>query len=164
MKIGSEKKSELLLPVMAGVFSVCLLFFCYLLPALAAEKLYVGPDVCAECHEDEYKSFKKYAKKNHSYENIMKMKRGLKDEEFRKCLQCHTTGYGRPGGFVSVEKTPHLKELSCETCHGPGSIHAESEDPGDIIGKLSLSQCEQCHNAERVADFDYKPLIYGGAH
>ncbi len=152
------------LPVMTGYLTVFLLLTCYPISAFAAEKLYVGPDTCGECHEEEYKSFKKYAKKNHSYESILKMKPGLQDKEFKECLQCHTTGYGRPGGFVSVEKTPDLKNLSCETCHGPGSVHAESEDPDDIIGKLSLTQCERCHNAERVADFDYKPLIYGGAH
>lgn len=164
MQVHNRKKSILFSPAIRIFFTVVLLFIYNKIPVLAAEKLYVGPETCKECHEDEYNSFKKYAKKNHSYENILKMKKGLREDEFQQCLQCHTTGYGRPGGFVSVEKTPHLKELSCETCHGPGSIHADSEEPNDIIGKLSLDQCEECHNSERVADFDYKPLIYGGAH
>ncbi len=164
MRLHTKKISIVLWSALTGYFTVCVFFFWGGVSSFAAGKLYVGPEVCKECHEDEYISFKKYAKKNHSYESILKMKAGLREEEFLECLVCHTTGYGRPGGFVSEEKTPHLKEVSCETCHGPGSVHAESEDPGDIIGKLSLSQCEECHNAQRVADFDYKPLIYGGAH
>ncbi|MEA3547115.1 MAG: cytochrome c family protein [Thermodesulfobacteriota bacterium] len=132
--------------------------------ASEVDRIYVGSEVCGECHEYEYENFHTYAKKAHSYDNIMKMKKSLNEDEFKKCLECHTTGYGRPGGFVSLEQTPHLKNLGCEVCHGPGSLHVESEDPDDIVSDLSIKQCEKCHNAERVADFDYKPFIYGGAH
>ena len=77
---------------------------------------------------------------------------------------CHTTGYGSPGGFVSLKETPHLKDAGCEVCHGPGSVHCKTEDSADINGKLSIADCERCHSAERVAAFKFKPLIYGGAH
>ena len=151
-----------------AALSVFLFFggMCWIATGIASEagKIYVGCEVCGECHEDEYQNFHTYAKKVHSHDNIMKMKSGLSADEFKKCLECHTTGYGRPGGFISVEETPNLKYPGCEVCHGPGSLHAESEDPDDIVGNLSIKQCENCHNAERVADFDYKPFIYGGAH
>jgi len=130
----------------------------------AQEKTYVGSDACRECHEDEYKSFKTYAKKAHSYESILKMKKGLTEAEFHKCFECHTTGFGQPGGFRSPQDTPQLKDAGCEVCHGPGSLHVESGDPQDIKGKLTAKDCERCHNAERVAAFDYRPLIHGGAH
>lgn len=125
---------------------------------------YIGSEACNDCHEEEYASFNKYAKKRHSYKSIQQMHKGLTETEFQKCLSCHTTGYGQPGGFVSISQTPHLKNLGCECCHGPGSVHADSEDPDDIKGKLSVADCETCHNSERVATFDYKPMIYGGAH
>lgn len=128
------------------------------------EKTYVGSHACQECHEQEYKSFMKYAKKSHSYESIKVMRKGLTEAEFRTCFDCHTTGFGQPGGFVSEQDTPHLKNAGCEVCHGPGSVHVESGDPEDIIDELTAKGCESCHSSERVAAFNYTPLIHGGAH
>jgi hypothetical protein len=54
--------------------------------------------------------------------------------------------------------------LGCESCHGPGSLHADSGDAYDIIGDLGPEDCERCHNPERVANFKFKPLLFGGAH
>ncbi|MDY6949893.1 MAG: cytochrome c family protein [Thermodesulfobacteriota bacterium] len=125
---------------------------------------YVGSKACEDCHEVEYGNFVKYAKKAHSYESILTMKKGLTEDEFRKCFECHTTGFGKPAGFRSQQETPHLKDAGCEVCHGPGDVHVESGDPEDIKGSLTAKDCESCHNAERVAAFDYKPLVYGGAH
>jgi hypothetical protein len=128
------------------------------------EKVYVGSESCEDCHENEYVKFQTYAKKAHSYDKIKKMKKGLTDAEFQVCFECHTTGYKKSGGFRSEHETPELKDAGCEVCHGPGSLHVETEEPGDILGDLDASDCEECHNSERVAAFDYKPLIFGGAH
>ncbi|MCK4378703.1 MAG: cytochrome C [Deltaproteobacteria bacterium] len=147
-----------------GMFMMLFLAIGFITPTYAQENRYIGSEACNDCHEEEYASFNKYAKKRHSYDYITRMRKGLTETEFETCLVCHTTGYGKPGGFVSVSQTPHLKNLGCECCHGPGSIHADSEDPDDIKGKLSLADCKFCHNAERVATFDFKPMIYGGAH
>jgi hypothetical protein len=127
---------------------------------------YVGSEVCAECHEDEFASYTANAKKAHSYGSValMKQRGRLTDSEYKECLHCHSTGFGRPGGFVSVEATPHLKNAGCEVCHGPGSIHADSMDPEDIKGSLTVEDCTTCHNAERVNSFRFRPLIYGGGH
>src|SRR4030042_5842574 len=81
---------------------------------------YVGSDACKDCHEKEYNSFMTYAKKSKSFESIERVRKGLTEEEIKGCYFCHTTGYGKPGGFVSPEKTPHLKNAGCEVCHGPG--------------------------------------------
>ena len=133
-------------------------------PAGAAEKIYVGSAVCAECHETEYESFTAFSKKAHSFNSLLGLKKGLTEAEFKSCLECHTTGYGKPGGFSSIEETPELSNLGCESCHGPGSRHRESEDSEDIIKKISIEHCTGCHNQERVAAFDFKPLVHGGAH
>jgi len=128
------------------------------------EKTYVGSKACEECHAEEYENFQTYAKKAHSYEKLKVMKKGLTDEEFEGCFECHTTGHGKPGGFRSEQETPELKNAGCEVCHGPGNLHCETGAPEDIGGNLTAKDCESCHHADRVEAFDYKPLIYGGAH
>ncbi len=128
------------------------------------QKTYVGSEKCQSCHEKEYDRFSKNSTKIQSYNHVLLMKKGLTEEEYRKCLECHTTGYGKPGGFVSEQETPSLKGVGCETCHGPGSLHVESSDPKDLKQKVSEKDCEVCHNKDRVEAFRFKPMIYGGAH
>ena len=143
--------------ILSGFYGVC----------AASEQdgaTYVGTATCKECHEDVYENFKAYAKKAKSYQSIKIMQKGLTAEEIKECYACHTTGYGKPGGFVSIEKTPQLQDAGCEVCHGPGSKHAESEDPEDIIADLEAESCKTCHNSSRVEAFNFKPMLYGGAH
>jgi hypothetical protein len=145
----------------------CLLLSILLLAggaALAAERLYVGSRTCGSCHEEEYRNYTTYAKKSHSFEAIRKMAEGLTPAEIKECYGCHTTGYGKPGGFQTVEATPELQNAGCEVCHGPGSVHAETGSPADINRHPSLETCNTCHTSSRVAAFNYRPLVYGGAH
>jgi hypothetical protein len=127
-------------------------------------QIYVGAKACEPCHKKEYESFIKYAKKSDSFQSIQRVKKGLTEEEIKQCYFCHTTGYGKPGGFVSAEETPHLKNAGCEVCHGPGGLHVRTQRAQDIKNKLTMEDCEVCHTSERVKAFRYKPLIHGGAH
>ncbi len=125
---------------------------------------YVGSAVCQSCHEEQYATFTAYARKSHSYDSILKRIKGLTSAEVQECYICHTTGYGEPGGFVSLEKTPELKDAGCEVCHGPGKNHAESQDPRFIVRKVTIDICQRCHIEERVQSFRYKPIIHAGCH
>ena len=130
-----------------------------------SHNMYLGSKTCADCHPDEYENFTKYAKKAKSWKSIEIMASDLTKTEIQGCYACHTTGYGQPGGFVSLKQTPDLKDAGCEVCHGPGGQHVDAGgDPSLIKGELSLSDCEQCHNQERVKSFNFKPLLHGGAH
>ena len=134
-------------------------------PAQTQQAEYVGSDVCGDCHPDEYENYKTYSKKAHSGESVQMMADDLTEEEMSECFHCHTTGYGQPGGFVSYDETPDRANAGCEVCHGPGSEHVDGfGDPDYIKGDLNIKDCEHCHNPDRVAAFDYKPLIFGGAH
>ena len=147
-----------------------LLFSCIMHASASAEQMgnkiprYVGSDACKSCHENEYKNFITYAKKATSFRSIERVRKGLTEEEIKGCYTCHTTGYGKPGGFISAEKTPYLKNAGCEVCHGPGEFHVSTGSPQHIKRKMKIEDCEVCHTSERVRAFRYKPMIHGGAH
>ena len=126
---------------------------------------YAGSKACADCHDEQYENFARHSKKAKSWHSVEIMASDLTPQEVRECYGCHTTGYGQPGGFVSFEQTPELGHAGCEVCHGPGSEHAEQGgDPELIKRSLTLDDCTTCHNEERVGAFNFKPLLYGGAH
>lgn len=148
-------------------FAICLaLLLAAAFSAQASPRAsYMGSKVCADCHPGEYDSFMKYSKKASSSESVKIMAADLTKEEVRNCYHCHTTGYGLPGGFEDFEKTPEMADLGCETCHGPGSEHVDmGGDPSLIKKDLDIKDCESCHNEERVGAFNFKPLLFGGAH
>ena len=150
-------------PVIFMVYIV----FCGLPMNIAATETgpsYVGSMACKKCHETEYRNFMIYAKKSTSFQSIQRLKKELTPKEVDGCYYCHTTGFGKPGGFESEKKTPKLKNAGCEVCHGPGELHVKTTDVTDIKGRLSTEDCEACHTSERVKAFRYKPLIHGGAH
>ena len=113
---------------------------------IPAEAKYVGTKKCKMCHFKEHKTWK--ATKHASNFDT------LKGDEVTNpdCLKCHTTGFGKLGGFVSVETTPALTGTGCEACHGPGSEHIKAAKgspkfaSGKNINKVPLNACVQCHN------------------
>lgn len=147
------------------LFTTVTVFVMVISPLLSlAENRYVGSATCGGCHPEEYKNFISYAKKAKSFESIEKLKKGLTEKELMGCYSCHTTGYGKPGGFESPEKTPQLKNAGCEVCHGPGGAHVKSGRRQDIKTQINIKYCESCHISERVSAFRYKPMTHGGAH
>lgn len=127
-------------------------------------RTYVGSEKCGECHADEYESYKANAKKAHSFASIKRMKKFLSDKEFQSCCVCHTLGYGQPGGFRSETETPELKNLGCETCHGPGSLHVELGNGKNIDKDFSEAMCMACHTKDRSVAFRFRPSMFGGTH
>ena len=82
---------------------------------------YVGSKTCPGCHEEQYETFNKYSRKDKYLKSREIMASDLKPDELQGCYECHTTGHGKPGGFVDIRSTPDKAEVGCETCHGPGS-------------------------------------------
>jgi hypothetical protein len=159
-------KKRLASPAVLTILLFCFVFLhCHVEKArCSSQPKYVGSETCKECHAAEYGNFKQYNKMARSFESIADRKKGLNDAELKQCFGCHTTGYGKEGGFRSEQETPQVKDAGCEVCHGPGSVHSETGDPKDIKGKLTDKDCESCHNSERVDSFKHKPLVHGGAH
>ncbi len=125
---------------------------------------FVGSKKCADCHVEQYERFMEYSSKAKSDLGVRLLAPKLTDKELRECYECHTTGYGQPGGFVSFEKTPDLGHVGCESCHGPGSEHAWTGNPADLAVRVSLESCRPCHEDERVRAINFRPLLHAGAH
>lgn len=85
---------------------------------------YIGSDKCMGCHAQEYQKWKETS---HSHA-LDALKHIAKRPSLRnydpECVQCHVVGLGYQTGFETEEKTPLLSHVGCESCHGPGSLHA----------------------------------------
>jgi cytochrome c554/c'-like protein len=131
-------------------------------PAPGAAR-YVGGEECSLCHADAEAFWKKTQHAN-AYATLEKQ-----FKEFNlDCVGCHVTGYEKPGGS-SVTHVAGLKDVQCESCHGPGSLHAQDPSKaGAIVRTPPPATCIGCHHTPHVADdWDVKlalPKIVGPGH
>lgn len=108
---------------------------------------YVGDSSCANCHEKVMDNFKTH-QHNDAFTNIQndtRFQQLKKEGREGACLKCHVTGYGKPGGFVSLEKTPELAKVGCQACHGPGSQHVIASNDAKKSTIRREPDCGQCH-------------------
>jgi hypothetical protein len=67
------------------------------------------------------------------------------------CLECHNPDGRYPSGDVSWEETIHgrVGTVTCQSCHGPGSIHVEASGRQNKKSTITVSHdaglCGQCH-------------------
>lgn len=111
----------------------------------SGEYRYIGNLKCRLCHRDFFIG-RKQDVHDYAFRNLLTERYA----ENPRCLNCHTTGYGIPGGFVSMEETSNLANVQCEGCHGPGSRHMQRNAAGgfpagtdnpEVLKKVCLS----CH-------------------
>lgn len=107
---------------------------------------YVGSESCRMCHQEQYEV---WSSKGHAraYATLEKVGSQFDPE----CVICHVVGMEYESGFVSEEQTGHLKDVGCETCHGPGSEHIISTDRADIGGPTY--SCLDCHTPEKSTEY-----------
>ncbi|MCI0460623.1 MAG: hypothetical protein L0Z62_27020 [Gemmataceae bacterium] len=92
---------------------------------------YVGSAECRACHAKAYKIWKG-SKHSHAYEALEKVINPKHRQYDPECVMCHVTGFGHPTGFVDEQKTPTLKHIGCESCHGPCSPHLDNPKDAKI--------------------------------
>ncbi len=125
---------------------------CAPLPEVA---VYVGSAPCQECHEDAYAFWQKtkHAKAWATLEDANK-------HFDLTCIGCHTIGYQKPGGFCRLADVSGRKDVGCEMCHGPGSLHVEDSDPSSIVLESSEGTCmKMCHVPEHSDRFNYQTYL-----
>jgi predicted CXXCH cytochrome family protein len=66
-----------------------------------------------------------------------------------------------------VDRVEARKNVGCEACHGPGSLHADDPSTSNILRAPARQVCVGCHNPENSPHFDfalYLPQILGPGH
>jgi hypothetical protein len=132
-------------------------------PAPAVEEAaYLGSESCRECHEETFPSWES-SKHKESYATLKTAGRQYDLE----CVRCHVTGPDRPGGVCRVDKVEGRAEVGCESCHGPGSLHAQNPTAENVVAKPVQTDCIGCHDKENSPHFDfnrYLAQILGPGH
>lgn len=126
-------------------------------PVAAGTPTYVGSDKCVECHDEAVAFWKKT---RHAGAWATLEKRG---QEFDlECTSCHVTGWNKPGG-ATLARTEGLRDVQCEVCHGPASIHVAKEgdeEPKTLVGGPEPAMCaKQCHTKEHSDTFNYDAYL-----
>jgi len=105
--------------------------------SLKGDAKYVGSERCGDCHQHALNIWQKslHAK---AFQTLVNAKDpGLRQFD-GECLQCHTTGFKHDWGYNDprVAANPKLQakllNVGCESCHGPGSAHANNPQNMDI--------------------------------
>ena len=76
------------------------------------------------------------------------------------CVSCHVTGWKEPGGACSVAATEGRRDVQCESCHGPASLHA-FDPPGHIVRAPGEERCRTCHTPEHSTRFEPTSFFKG---
>jgi hypothetical protein len=88
---------------------------------------FAGDSQCQVCHQEEFAVWQK-SKHSHAYQALEVYAKKPGGRNFDgECIVCHTVGYEYRTGYVNEKQTAHLKNVQCESCHGPGSLHVAEE-------------------------------------
>ncbi len=139
---------------------------------------YVGSQKCESCHETSYDIWK-HSLHRHAYKTLAEQDPPRNYDP--ECVSCHVVGwhptkfFPYQGGFEGPKKTPHLENVGCEDCHGPGEKHCVVELGSDeelqkkyrkavriTKEESKKEQCTTCHDLDNSPDFNfdkYYPLI-----
>ena len=127
---------------------------------------YVGSNACQACHEAEFATWKT-SPHGHAVKTLEKATTGDSSAN-ADCLACHTTAYGKTGGFLPSEPVasqPDRARVGCESCHGPGEDHIgeSARHVGTILSLgdkcdscVILKICGSCHDDANDPGFPFK--------
>jgi hypothetical protein len=126
-------------------------------PVPKGQASYGGNASCEDCHPDQTAFWQKTVHAR-AWETLVE-----RGQQFDlDCINCHVTGWGRPGGATLAVNEP-LRDVGCETCHGPGSIHVAKgglEKPAALVRNPPKELCAtQCHTHEHSDTFQYEAYL-----
>lgn len=117
--------------------------------AKPGQAVYVGTEACFECHAETREFWK-----TNEHSGAWATLEGLGKTFDAECVSCHVTGYGEAGGAL-VGQTAGRENVQCESCHGPGSLHAAEGAIDKLTVKPVESTCVGCHNKHHSPVFAF---------
>jgi 2',3'-cyclic-nucleotide 2'-phosphodiesterase (5'-nucleotidase family) len=111
-------------------------------------RVYATDQTCLTCHAEEHALWSKTGH-GRAYAELEEVNKSFDPE----CLTCHTTGFGKPGGFISEIDTPELKNVQCEMCHGARLEH--SQNPQGGFAAEANAACSKCHVKKHSPKFNF---------
>jgi len=132
-------------------------------PPAKGQAAYVGNESCRSCHPAAFAVWEKtgHAKAYATLESVQKQYR-------LDCITCHVVGFQHPGGVCRVDQVEGRRDVGCESCHGPGSLHVADKTRRTVQRpRPGPSVCVGCHTPENSIHFDYArylPRVLGPGH
>ena len=124
-------------------------FAATLASGLPAEFRIAGSESCRACHAGDCKLWRDSA---HARAWQSLAAQGAHVDSY--CQQCHTTGYGLPGGFESAATSAARTSVGCESCHGASQAHVDEPATHTAYFRRAASRCETCHDRDNSPQFD----------
>ena len=152
-------------------------------PLFAQENEYIGAAKCKMCHNKpetgkQYDIWKAsgHAKAFETLKGAEAIKigqaKGIADpSKDQKCLKCHSTYHSVKAD--AIETLTATEGVSCESCHGPGSLYKVATIMKDQKAAMAKglvmpteATCKKCHNPEspNFKGFNFKEYAAKIAH
>ncbi len=109
---------------------------------------YAGSESCNNCHQFAYVGWM-----DNAHADAFATLEEIGSQYDPECVVCHVVGMEYESGFISERKTPLMKDVGCEVCHGPGSKH--NWDPNEFKTTITEPKtiCIQCHTPDHSDDY-----------
>ena len=116
--------------------------------------LFVGPRACRVCHAA---ACDIWEDSRHALALISLMRKS--EHETLDCLECHVAGLLTPSGYLPDDPRDEVSAVTCESCHGPASVHVGlmqlgREANGTGIARGSTDTCLTCHDSYNSPQFE----------
>jgi hypothetical protein len=117
---------------------------------------FVGSEECETCHSEAAEFWQK-TRHAQAWDTLVEDNKQFNLE----CIGCHITGFDEPGG-ATLGDNAKLRDVQCEVCHGPGSLHMDASDAEKkrtITLAPTQKRCTACHNEKHSDTFQFEAYL-----
>ncbi len=117
-------------------------------------KSYAGSRACRSCHKKQYDNWQA-SRHGRAYRTLEEKKQQYN----LNCIYCHVTGLNRDNAPVALSLNENMRNVGCESCHGPGKQHLLDPSKQKMILRPTSQTCQSCHRDEHDDSFVYKEAL-----